>query len=303
MSIPEFFLARAYELFSKHPTIFFGVGGGYLRSSNKREGLKALIAHGSQILLSRIGIAPRCSIYLPQSVGPFRYGVGNLLRRVICGNVNTIFLRDDKSISELEHRRGIRTGDLAVLEIVRHLPRKECGQYAKNPQIFFVFRDLGSKQYSDKYLQNIKKLKSLLPDAIFAIQSSGRGNSDNTFYEDTLGVKDHVLLKDVLARGNAIVVSVRLHGSLESILEGVPSVHIAYERKGRAAFSDLGLDAYSFHASDFDPDAVAAAVRSIAFNPADYWRCMNVSPACCYSDLLSAIKHDLDKFTDAHNGW
>jgi polysaccharide pyruvyl transferase WcaK-like protein len=302
MSLPEFFAARIKEVLSRRPTLFFGVGGGYLRSSNWTEGLKSLLAHGSQILLSRFGCAPRRAIYLPQSVGPFGRGPGNLLKQLIRFNVDTIFLRDDKSTSELKHSHSIRTGDLVVLEIARSYSEKTPVEHTRPPQVALVFRDLSAKAYNEDYLKSIKELQALLPNAILAVQASGRGNSDDVFYDRTLGAKAHVYLKDVLATKNAIVVSVRLHGSLESILHGVPSVHIAYERKGPAAFSDLGLDAFSFHASNFSPLAVANAVKAIETRPADYWRNVKQMDVGCYTNFINVIRNELDQFANAHNG-
>ena len=135
--------------------------------------------------------------------------------------------------------------------------------------MYLVFRDLQNKPYRNAYLERVRALMTLLPDAKLAIQARGRGNSDDVFYREHLGVDNAAMLKDVLAERSAIVVSVRLHGSLESVLAGVPSVHIAYERKGHAAFGDLGLDDFVFHASDFDPIAVANAVRLL--DEEQYW--------------------------------
>jgi hypothetical protein len=55
-------------------------------------------------------------------------------------------------------------------------------------------------------------------------------------------------------------VSVRLHGSLESLLNGVPSYHLSYERKGFGAYADLGLNRWVANAADFDADEVAATI-------------------------------------------
>jgi polysaccharide pyruvyl transferase WcaK-like protein len=302
MTLGEFLSGRVTGIHSRRPAVFFGVGGGYLRSSSHAEGLKALLAHGTQILCSKLG-GPRRLIYLPQSVGPFNVGAGGMLGGIVRRHVDTIFLRDDKSIEELNHRRGIRTGDLVVLEIAKKMSRRFVGNVRGLPRIVFVFRDLSSKAYNAAYIANIGQLMALIPDAIFAIQSSGRGNSDDVFYERTLGVKQYVLLKDVLAEGNAVVVSVRLHGSLESILAGVPSMHLAYERKGRAAFADLGLELYAFHASDFDPHAVAWAARSLAADPDTYWSNMTRNAPDRYEQFIEAIRNDLREFAHPDHGW
>lgn len=302
ISLGEFFWSRICHAFSRRRCVYFGVGGGYLRASSKSEGWKSFIAHGSQIFMSIIGGHSR-RIYFPQSVGPFDTPAGKMLASLVRRHVERIFLRDDKSVLELKHPGATRTGDLVVLEIARHAmagtlrPAK-----AAAPQVYLVFRDLQGKPYRDAYLQRVRALMALLPDARLAVQARGRGNSDDVFYRDQLGVNDAVLLKDVLAEGNGIVVSVRLHGSLESILAGVPSVHVAYERKGRAAFADLGLEEFAFHASDFDPQAVADAVRSIVLDQEHYWTRVERSAQHGHQHFVEAIKDELRTFDHPGHG-
>ena len=242
-------------------------------------------------------------IYFPQSVGPFDTGPGKMLASLVRRHVERIFLRDDKSVLELAHPAATRTGDLVVLEIAREAMAGTLRRPAAvTPQVYLVFRDLQGKPYRDAYLQRIRALMALLPDARLAVQARGRGNSDDVFYREHLGMSNAVLLKDVLAEGNAIVVSVRLHGSLESVLAGVPSVHLAYERKGRAAFSDLGLDEFAFHASDFDPQAVADAVRSIMLDEEQYWMRVERSAQHSHQLFVEAIKYELQAFDHADHG-
>jgi polysaccharide pyruvyl transferase WcaK-like protein len=302
ISLWEFTLRQLYGVVSRRNTIFFGVGGGYLRASSKSEGWKSLIAHGSQILMSTIGGRSR-RIYFPQSVGPFKTRAGKILAYLVRHYVERIFLRDDKSLLELNHQGASRTGDLVVLEIARHttaggLRRPEPSMR----RVYLVFRDLQNKPYRDAYLERIRSLLALLPDARLAVQSRRRGNSDDVFYRDCLGVSDAVLLKDVLAEGEGIVVSVRLHGSLESILAGVPSVHLAYERKGLAAFTDLGLQAFAFHASDFSPQAVVAAVQAIIDNEEHYWTQVEGSVQRSRQQFVEAIQDELRTFANLSDG-
>jgi polysaccharide pyruvyl transferase WcaK-like protein len=79
-------------------------------------------------------------------------------------------------------------------------------------------------------------------------------------------------------------------------------VHLAYERKGRAAFSDLGLDEFAFHASDFDPQAVADAVRSIMLDEEQYWMRVERSAQHSHQLFVEAIKHELQAFDHADHG-
>jgi polysaccharide pyruvyl transferase WcaK-like protein len=304
ISLGEFLRSRVSHVFSRRRTVYFGVGGGYLRASSKSEGWKSLIAHGSQIFMSSLG-GPGRRIYFPQSVGPFDTRPGKMLASLVRRHVERIFLRDDKSVLELAHPGATRTGDLVVLEIARDVMAGTLRRpvaVAVAPQVYLVFRDLQGKPYRDAYLQRIRALMALLPDAKLAVQARGRGNSDDVFYREHLGVDNAALLKDVLAEGNPIVVSVRLHGSLESILAGVPSVHLAYERKGRAAFTDLGIDDFAFHASDFDPAAVADAVQSIVRDEEQYWTRVESRAQQSHQLFVEAIKHELREFDHADHG-
>jgi len=302
ISLGEFLRSRVRQAFSRRRAVYFGVGGGYLRASSRSEGWKSLIAHGSQIFMSSLGGRSH-RIYFPQSVGPFDTRSGKMLASLVRRHVERIFLRDDKSVLELAHPGATRTGDLVVLEIAREAMAGTLRRPAAvAPQVYLVFRDLQGKPYRDAYLQRVRALMALLPDARLAVQARGRGNSDDVFYREHLGVNNAVLLKDVLAQGNAIVVSVRLHGSLESVLAGVPSVHLAYERKGRAAFADLGLDDFAFHASDFDPQAVAEAVQSIVLDEEHYWTRVERSVQHSHQLFVEVIKHELQAFDHADHG-
>lgn len=100
--------------------VFFGVGGGYLRAGTWKEGCKTLVAHGLQIACASLW-RPRSRVYLPQSVGPFSSVPGRVLKWLVRRHVDTMFLRDDKSMAELNHRHAVRIGDLVVLRSVSSL--------------------------------------------------------------------------------------------------------------------------------------------------------------------------------------
>lgn len=303
ISLAQFVVRIVRRIGSMRAAIFFGVGGGYLRSGTLSEGWKALIAHGTQIAGTALGGRRSRTVYLPQSVGPFKGMSGVILKALIRRHVDTIFLRDDKSREELQHRRGVRTGDLVVLEIGKHLQIPAIALTTQERRkVFFVFRDLSGKPYSEVYLKNIRRLVELIPDAGFALQSSGRGNSDDVFYQRTFGVQCNALLRDIVLRRDAIIVSVRLHGSLESVLAGVPSVHLSYERKGHAAYSDLGIDDYVFHAADFDPVKVADTVERLRNDPTPFWNSLDKASANRYDELVEYIKNEVQLFDHATDG-
>jgi polysaccharide pyruvyl transferase WcaK-like protein len=149
----------------------------------------------------------------------------------------------------------------------------------------------------------MKCLAKLLPEAGFALQSSGRGNGDDTFYRDTLGIAQVEDLATLVARERPVVVSVRLHGSLESVLAGVPSIHIAYERKGQAAYDDLGLSRYVVHASDFDVERVAQLARELAHDDGAYWQALRTLGSDRYNKLVGRIRHEIEQFNHLRHGW
>ncbi|ELW9445336.1 polysaccharide pyruvyl transferase family protein [Burkholderia cenocepacia] len=302
-SLARFCLETVRGLGRARPALFFGVGGGYLRASSGIEGWKSLIAHGSQLACAALRRSKR-SIYLPQSIGPLKSLPGTLLAALVRRCVDVVFLRDDQSVDELAHPHGIRTGDLVVLEIGR-TPRCESAakrSIERTRPIRFVFRDLKGKPYRDDYVVNLRCLRKLLPEAGFALQSSGRGNGDDTFYRDRFGVGQVDDLATLVARERPVVVSVRLHGSLESVLAGVPSIHIAYERKGHAAYDDLGLSRYVVHASDFDANRVAALAREVAEDDGAYWQAMRAEGGGRYNEMVERIRHEIEQFHHLRDG-
>lgn len=289
------FVARtlAHAWLRRSP-VFFGVGGGYLRAGTWREGCKTLVAHGLQIVCASLW-RPRARIYFPQSVGPFSTAPGHVLKWLVRRHVDMIFLRDDKSVLELNHRHAVRIGDLVVLEISKrphepNLAASDCAVEGSPRKVYFVFRDLSGKSYSDAYIAKLRRLVKLTPDSSLALQSAGRGNSDDVFYQRVFGVESAPVLRDVIQSEQAVVVSVRLHGSLESVLGGLPSIHIAYERKGQAAYGDLGLKEYAFHAESFDPDAVAASIETLRRDPAPFWQQLARRSINRHAELVELIR-------------
>ena len=87
-----------------------------------------------------------------------------------------------------------------------------------------------------------------------------------------LGLTAGGSLVDLLAaRELSVVVSVRLHGALMALAAGVPAVHLAYDRKGPAAFADLGLDDWCHDVRSLDRTALRAAVEDLATDATAYW--------------------------------
>jgi polysaccharide pyruvyl transferase WcaK-like protein len=303
MSLSEFLFRAVSQVFSRKVGLFVGVGGGYLRAGTAREGWKTLVAHGLQILGAGLGWRAR-KIYLPQSVGPFRGVSGTLLRDLIARNVNTLFVRDNKSKEEFDYSNVVRMPDLVALEIGKEVSNIQQRKmvHAKELEVYFVFRDLSGKNYSASYVEKITELAKMFPDAKFALQSEGRGNSDDMFYRRVFGIERAIPLRNLIARRNGVVVSVRLHGSLESVLGGLPSVHIAYERKGYAAYQDLGLDDYVFHASSFDVVRIAEIVTRLRGDPELFWSSLKTESVQRHSEIVELIKNEVEAINNVVNG-
>ncbi|MBZ5789572.1 polysaccharide pyruvyl transferase family protein [Burkholderia contaminans] len=246
--------------------LIVGVGGGYLRALNCVEALKLEAGHLLQMRTAKASGKP--AVYLPQSIGPVRptWPVGTHLRRLLA-SFDTVFVRDDRSSAFLAANANTRRApDLAVLDferrsdtILQRAARSDDG----TRHIAFVLRrpPAWSRSQCARYAASITRLIERVRPYCrisFAVQSACRGNDDAAYYRD-MGIQDALVpLKTLLAHDAPDwVVSVRLHGALESVLQGVPAFHVSYERKGFGAYADLHLDDWVVNGAAFDPDTVA----------------------------------------------
>jgi polysaccharide pyruvyl transferase WcaK-like protein len=249
--------------------LIVAVGGGYMRSATPFEGFKTLIAHTPVALAARWAGKPL--IYLPQSVGPFRNALGAIVRKSLRG-ADHYFLRDDLSVKQIGFSEGVeRAPDMAVMKLATTLP--EGGNPRAYDWIYLVARDLDkSDDVKKAYYDNLQRLRALLPSAVPVVQSNVRGNNDAEFYKKIGWGGDYDLLKDAIAKnGRGVVISVRLHGSLQSLISGCPSVHLSYERKGFGAYEDLGIPEYVHVATGFDAELVANQAKSLAGDSSTFW--------------------------------
>lgn len=245
---------------------FAAVGGGYLRTGTRTNALGTLVNHLPQ-LLAAARSSSKPSIYLPQSIGPLDGPVG----RVVVGGlrrVASIHVRDDRSLGALDGLENVgRTPDLAVLDVAERVETSSVGSSSGVPVL--VARALGD---APSYIGRLRDLADRLGAVTWGVQAEGSAaKSDRTFYDD-LGVSpDGRLLELLGAGGTGPVVSVRLHGALQSVLAGVPAVHLGYERKSWGAYEDLGLADYVHDARRFDPATVAAQVEVLRADPSPFW--------------------------------
>jgi polysaccharide pyruvyl transferase WcaK-like protein len=250
--------------------LIVGVGGGYLRARDGIEAIKLELGHIVQAEAARETGKP--AVYLPQSIGPATACTSALTDRIATrlrhalSTFDTVCVRDDRSQKFLAGNKNVRrVPDLAVLEFARSkeevLARAAShGHEVKHVALVLREAPSWSKAQRQRYAQSVRELISLLQSECrlsFAVQSSGRGNDDVAYYR-RLGISgDLPSLRHLLEHDTPdAVVSVRLHGALDSLLHGVPAFHLSYERKGFGAYEDLGIPGWVANAADFDATAV-----------------------------------------------
>lgn len=262
--------AQRFARLLESADLIVGVGGGYLRARNAIEALKLEVGHMLQMRAARASAKP--TVYLPQSIGPACAGIGivsKLFSEHLIGllsGMTSVFVRDDRSFDFLAGNGNTqRAPDLAVLELGERRGML-ADAAAHNRQairhVAVVLREAPSwtAEQCERYRLATRRLLALLEKRCrvsLAVQSTGRGNDDGSYYR-RIGVTHELRsLRSLLAEDRPdIVVSVRLHGALEAILAGVPAYHLSYERKGFGAYDDLGIPDWVVNAADFDAGAV-----------------------------------------------
>lgn len=254
------------------------VGGGYLRTTSCFQGIKAILAHAVQIQAVRNSKIK--SIYLPQSIGPFHPVFAPLFYRSL-RYIDRIYVRDDRSFSELQKASVSckRTSDLAVFEIAKRISGLDLSARGKENGVAIIARNLAkSTPVRNLYIERLQNIFEAIEGAFPAVQSKGHGNNDPEFYRSIGWGDDHPSFSSIIkSKKPQVAVSVRLHGALEAISEGIPTVHLSYERKGFAAFNDLGIQEFVHNVYNFDPDKVIAQVNQLREDPEIYWAAIRKS--------------------------
>jgi polysaccharide pyruvyl transferase WcaK-like protein len=243
------------------------VGGGYLRAVDTVSSIGAALNHLPQLLAAARHPGP--TLYLPQSIGPLRGPVGASVRRALRG-VDTVCVRDPWSEHDLAALPNVRRmPDLAVLDLAEHAAGVACAP--TGGRVAFVARQVA---HAGGYEDAVVAVGRALGDsAVWAVQAEGDVTKSDAVHYGRIGVQSGGTLVDLLATGElSVVVSVRLHGALMALLAGVPAIHLAYDRKGPAAFGDLGLDDWCFDVRSLDRDRLAASVKQLSADPDPYWR-------------------------------
>lgn len=242
------------------------VGGGYLRSVDVTSSAGTLLNHLPQVLAAGRTRAP--SIYLPQSVGPLRGPIGRAVARGL-RNVDAVCVRDKWSLADLAGLKNVhRVPDLAVLDVAERWDSIET--IGSEGHVGIVARQVGHAAGYETHLRNLSE--RLGDRASWAVQTAGDPTKSDGEHYRRLGVEPGGSLSGMLEqRRLSVVVSVRLHGALMALEAGVPAIHLAYDRKGPAAFADLGLDDWCFDVRSVDPEALDAAVDGLLDNAEPYW--------------------------------
>ena len=244
-----------------------GIGGGYLRSGDAMHEAVFRAHHLPQLrLIARAGAR---GAYLPVSVGPFRRGLGRIVRRELA-QVAWIGARDNRTARYLGgHARVRRTPDLAACHLGVTRPRLVPG----DPNCVGVaLRALRNSSLGPATVEELRRRGFRVQ---FGVQSSaGRTNDDRSFYRE-LGVESDAQDFGALIGGDGagpgVILAGRLHAALAAIAAGRPTIHLGYERKSAGAFADLGLSDYVVDAWTGDPGRLADLVVRLAADPQPYW--------------------------------
>ncbi|SDX79264.1 Polysaccharide pyruvyl transferase family protein WcaK [Ruegeria halocynthiae] len=249
---------------ARHAKGLIAVGGGYLVADSFVRQSGVLFNHMAQLSAAARSEVP--TIYLPQSIGPATGLVGTMMRKRLAA-VDRLYVRDDKTFSELGFNNMRRVGDLAVMKLARKIHDITPENPSGKPVL--VARDLPS---AGEYQGRLTQLVKGLHEPIYAVQADAPGpRSDAAFYR-RMGWTDDGSFQKILRSGApGVVVSVRLHGAIAALLAGWPAIHLSYERKGWGAYEDLGVAEYVHDARTFDPDLILAQVKQLSEDPMQYW--------------------------------
>lgn len=240
----------------------FSVGGGYLRFPTRTVAVKTYLSHLTQLkALQKNDIAFGM---MPVSIGPinfFKKEVIDVLR-----GARFIAVRDDKSFDELKMLSNVvRIPDLSILH------KFSTGQnFNSDFQIGLIIRNLVYEDWSKN-----AKLLADTPNSFMMLQSSvGSNNNDSNYLRKLFPYKEIITTQDAFRfRRPSLVISSRLHGAIMSINQGVPAIHLGYERKSLGVFRDLGLSEFCLPAHKLDFPKLFELISRFQKNPSylDYY--------------------------------
>jgi len=233
-----------------------GVGGGYLRTGTPVEAAKTLLVQGPQLRAAAGSSTP--TVYLPQSIGPARFGTRRWFRKTL-GKLDVVMARDDRTINEVGGPSMIRVPDLATASVAGG---RQPGVSVEGTPVLSI-RSVRGKVNPDIYV-----LSKMLGEYDGYIQSTVGGNDDRPA-SATLSPRSILERSLLMTPGGSprVIVAVRLHAALMALAAGHYVVHLAYERKGFGAFGDLGISPWVHSVNTFEPDVVATQVKALLEDP------------------------------------
>lgn len=270
------------------------VGGGYLVADSFVRQSGVLLNHLAQLRTAARASIP--SIYLPQSVGPLHGPVGQAVKRHL-NAVDLFCARDDVTLEEIGGDNITRCADLAVLKLAR---AGDIGkqQSAADGAPIIVGRDLPRPA---DFVSRLLALGEKLTDPLWAVQADVAGDRSDRAFLQRQNIADDGPLATMLETGEGgVVISVRLHGAIASLIAGRPAIHLAYERKGWGAYEDLGLGQWVHDARSFDPSLVASQAEALQKDPEPFWTCVEKAAPrlnAQYQQLVAELRNRLGRNT------
>ncbi|MGK9219625.1 MULTISPECIES: polysaccharide pyruvyl transferase family protein [unclassified Microbacterium] len=235
--------------------IVIGVGGGYLRAGTPVEALKTALVHVPQLRAAARASVP--TVYLPQSIGPARFGTRRWAQKMLrC--IDLVMVRDDRTMREIDVSTMRRRPDLATAAVVNG---RRPGSVVDSVPVLSI-REVRGRVNPDIY-----RLAESIGTYDGYIQSTVGGNDDRAA-SSTLSPRSVLARDELMTIGGQprVVVAVRLHAALMALAAGHYVVHLAYERKGFGAFEDLEISPWVHSVNAFDPDAVRDQVSRLRFS-------------------------------------
>ncbi|WP_188037057.1 polysaccharide pyruvyl transferase family protein [Actinotalea sp. JY-7885] len=230
--------------------LVLGVGGGYMRFGRPREAIVTALIHGPQLFAAARTQAP--VVYLPQSIGPL--GALRLPARMLLRRLDRVLVRDDRSMAEVATGNVERWPDCALM------------QRDARPTLPFDDADLPVltvRAVRGEVPAPVQELAQRIRTFDGYVQSTAGRNDDRPAMAKT-GPRTTLTREELLRPGAArVVIAVRLHAAIMALQAGHYVIHLAYERKGFAAFADLGLGDYVHPVGRFDVDLVIRQIQSL----------------------------------------
>lgn len=245
---------RLFKLFRENDLAVLAIGGEYLIFTGFKSTFKSITANGIALLIALLTKRPVG--FLPQGII-----LAKKMRRFILpllSKANWILLRDEESALELDELQNThRSCDLAILDI-----DTQRTFISSATVIGSILHEVST---NSRYLQSALQIANT-PEMKFFVQSNYGGNNvDVEFLEKKLNVQNYesasILYK--APHNVGVMISTRLHGAIGALRSGIPSIHIAYSRKGKAVFGDLGISNYCVDFDQLEPAALLALAHEL----------------------------------------